>query len=59
VHDWEGGVIVDANTSFKTVRGAVGYRRLDVLLDQDGGRADEMTLDIRHHGPFAELTLSF
>lgn len=59
VHDSEAGVIVDANTKVKTFRGAVGYRRLDVELAKDRGKSNEAIIDIRHDGPFAELTLSF
>jgi hypothetical protein len=59
VHDWEAGVIVDANTTLKTFRGAAGYRRLSVDLQKDRGKSNEAAFDIRHEGPFAELTLSF
>lgn len=59
VHDSEAGLILDANTSLKTFRGAVGYRGLDVELAKDRGKSNEAIIDIRHDGPFAELTLSF
>jgi len=61
VDDWEVGAMADMNPSFipTTLRMATGYRTLGVLLATEKNQPDEAALDIRHSGPFAEMSLAF
>lgn len=61
VHDWDVGLIGDFLQAIAghTLRLAGGYRRLSVALAVEQDQDDEASLDIRHEGPFAEISISF
>lgn len=55
VDDWEIGVIADLPVGTHTLRSAAGYRHLALDLVSSPDTADEVIVDVRHTGPFAEI----